>query len=307
MSSGTKQNESFELVPSEPVCRSAARQGETGSTGRMTRVKKFVCIIMAAVLIMLAACQKEQLEAGTTSYGVFIGIDHDNIGRLDNYDIVVVEPNEFSKKEVGELHEKGKTVYAYLNIGTVETFRSYFDDFENITLDLYGDWPDEYWIDVSNKAWQEYCLNLALKIKKKGFDGFFIDNLDVYHYYPNKGIYDGICNILRRLKTLDTEVIINGAKEFVTTTFSMGAQEDLFDAVNQEEVFTKIDFDDETYHNQSRTETAVLKNYLKEVKKEGYDVYLLEYSPSKATAEKIWRYCKKNGFKYYLAKSLMLE
>ncbi len=270
-------------------------------------MRKLICFIMAAILIMLAACQKEQLEAETSPYGVFIGIDHDNIGRLDNYDIVVVEPSEFSKKEVETLHEKGKTVYAYLNIGTIETFRSYYEDFENITLGQYGDWPDEYWIDVSNEDWQENCLNLAVKIKKKGFDGYFIDNLDVYNYYPKPGIYDGICNILRRLKTLDTEVIINGAKEFVMTTFSMDAQEDLFDAVNQEEVFTKINFDDETYHNQSIKETAVLKQYLNNVKSEGYGVYLLEYSPSKATAKRIRKYCEKNGFKYYCAKSLKLE
>ena len=273
----------------------------------MTRMRKIACIIMAIIVIMLAACQKEQLGAETAPYGVFIGIDHDNIGRLDKYETVVVEPTEFSKKEVEKLQDKGKTVYAYLNIGTLETFRSYFDNFENITLGIYGDWPDEYWIDVSNQAWQQYCLKLAEKIHKKGFDGYFIDNLDVYHYYPKTGIYEGICNILRRIKSLNTEVIINGAKEFVTKTFSMGAGEDLFDAVNQEEVFTKINFDNETYHNQSRKETAVLKKYLKEVKKEGYDVYLLEYSPSKATAKKIKKYCDKNGFKYYCAKTLKLE
>ena len=163
---------------------------------------------------------------------------------------------------------------------------------------LCKEWHIELVEDAAESIGSTYKGNHTGTFGKIGAKFFGLLNAAQLLGWTGIMIYDG---------SLCANTIINGAKEFVTKTFSMGAGEDLFDAVNQEEVFTKINFDNETYHNQSRKETAVLKKYLKEVKKEGYDVYLLEYSPSKATAKKIKKYCDKNGFKYYCAKTLKLE
>ncbi len=281
-------------------------------------MKKIYCIFMGLLMLLLVACSgksggqeaqstRDREASKTKDYGVFIGIDRDKISRLEPYNTVVIEPTEFTEQDVIKLHDKGKTVYAYLNVGTIETFRPYYKDFKDMALENYRDWPDEYWIDVSQKEWQDCCVELAERIKAQGYDGFFVDNLDVYHYYPEKGIYDGICSILNRIKTMDTEVIINGAKEFVTSTFTMDGSQDLFDAVNQEEVFTRIDFDDATYHKQKAKETAILKEYLEKVKTEGYRVYLLEYAPSKLVLKRIKNYCKLKDYQYYCAPSLKLE
>lgn len=37
-------------------------------------------------------------------------------------------------------------------------------------------------VNVADKDWQEFMDTLAGKLKKKGVDGFFIDNCDVYDY-----------------------------------------------------------------------------------------------------------------------------
>ena len=288
-------------------------QAKTVRSAGRGRWKRTVCML-TVIMLTLTACQgRQETPQGRVKkkkinpYGVFIGIDSEEISRLDDYQTIVVEPSEFSRKQIQSLQDQGKTVFAYLNIGTVETFRSYYDRFKGITLGIYGDWPDEYWVDVSSKDWQNHCVSLAREIQAKGFDGFFIDNLDVYNNYPRDDVYRGLCAILRRLKTLDTELIINGAKEFVLKTFTMDMETDLFDAVNQEEVFTRIDFDDESYHNQKVTETLVLQKYLGLVKEEGYKVYLLEYSPGPVAKRKIKNYCDHNGFLYYCAPSLKLE
>ncbi len=39
---------------------------------------------------------------------------------------------------------------------------------------------------------------LAGKLKKKGVDGFFIDNCDVYDYAHKKDIFDGLTVILNK-------------------------------------------------------------------------------------------------------------
>ena len=58
--------------------------------------------------------------------------------------IVVIEPTEFSKEQIQTLKNKGKTVYGYLNIGSIETYRPYYIEFNDITLDEYENWKDEY-------------------------------------------------------------------------------------------------------------------------------------------------------------------
>ena len=67
-----------------------------------------------------------------TSYGVFLGLDHNSgIDKLLNYKLVVIDLQEYSKSDIDKLHEKGIKVYSYLNVGSVEEYRSYFKRFKS--------------------------------------------------------------------------------------------------------------------------------------------------------------------------------
>lgn len=54
---------------------------------------------------------------------------------------------------IDELHNNGKWVVCYINIGAIEEWRSDYEDFpeEAIGSPLEG-WPDEYWLDVNNEV-----------------------------------------------------------------------------------------------------------------------------------------------------------
>ena len=41
---------------------------------------------------------------------------------------------------------------------------------------------------------------LAGKLKKKGVDGFFVDNCDVYDYAHKNDIFDGLTVILKKIR-----------------------------------------------------------------------------------------------------------
>jgi len=107
-------------------------------------------------------------------YGVFIGLNENETNKLEKYKIVVIEPSEFSIKKIKELKSKGKIIYGYLNVGSVEEYRPYYDRFKNLFLGVYEDWPDERWIDVSSLKWQDFIINeLGKRYKDMEFDGLF--------------------------------------------------------------------------------------------------------------------------------------
>lgn len=182
----------------------------------------------------------------------------------------------------------------------MEEYRPYFKQFENITLSVYDDWPDERWVNVASKEWQDFIINdLGKKYSKMGFDGFFLDNTDVYYHYQKEDIFNGLCNILTGLKKYNISLIINGGDSFVTECIDKDIYRNLFDGINQESVFTNEDSSGET--------SSYYKTYLKNIKKTSLDVYLLEYNANAALSKEIDRYCKENGFIWYNAKGKQLK
>ena len=253
--------------------------------------------------------QQQTKQRRGQKYGVFLGINGDEFSKLNQYDIVVIEPSEFSTKQIETLHANGKIVYGYLNIGSIEKYRPYYDRFKKVTLGVYEDWPDERWVNVAASEWQKFIVDeLGQQYADMGFDGLFLDNADVYYEYPKEDIFQGLRTILQGLRKYNLELIINGGDTFVSKCIEKGiAPLSLFDGVNQETVFTAIDFDNESYGIQEKEETDYFKGYLSRVKNYGLSVYLLEYGADQNLSKKIDAYCLENGFIWYNAKDLELR
>lgn len=244
----------------------------------------------------------------TQKYGVFLGIDAEQMDRLENYRLVVIEPSEFSREQLKALHDAGKTVYGYLNIGAIEKYRSYYDRFQDITLGSYEDWPYERWVDVTSPAWQSFIVDeLGNEYAAMGFDGFFLDNADVFFHYPTDDIFRGLCIILKGLKSYDRQLILNGGDLFVSRCIEENTALSLFDGINQETVFTRINFKDKTYEEQAEADIDYFQGYLSNAKKYGLSVYLLEYGANQVLSKKIDVYCSERGFLWYNAEGLELR
>ena len=239
-------------------------------------------------------------------YGVFLGINGNEYDKLKDYRVVVIEPSEFSSNQIKQLQTEGKKVYGYLNIGAVEEYRPYFNRFEELFLGVYEDWPDERWVNVADSEWQNFIVNeLGKQYSDMGFDGFFLDNADVYYNFETEDIYQGLCEILQALKNYNIKLVINGGDTFVTRCINENKY--LFDAVNQETVFTSINFENGTYGAQTEEETTYFKGYLATVKNFGLSAYLLEYAADQTLSQKIDAYCAENGFIWYNAKNMDLK
>lgn len=243
-------------------------------------------------------------------YGVFLGAEPEDTNSMKAYWTIVVEGQSFTKEQVSDLKSYGHTVYSYLNVGSIEEYRPYYDKFSEYTLDVYENWEDEKWVDVTVPEWQDFIVNeLAAELKDKGFDGLFIDNVDVYYMYPSEESFEAITSILKALKAMGFYICINGGDVYVSECIEkFDRVDDIFDAVNQETVFTKIIWDEEdTFEEQDREEREYFQEYLKNVHEHGVDVYLLEYSKDKELAAKIKDYCREMGYNYYVSKTLNLD
>ena len=200
-------------------------------------------IILLCLIAALAASFIYKTKADR--YSVLIGEDSGIVKKIKNIDTLVIDADYFSESDISRLRNQGVCeIYTYINIGSIEKSREYYQDYEKYTLDCYENWPDEKWIDVAEKNWQEFIASRVDEFIKKGVDGFFVDNADVYYMYPRDDVYNGIENILSYIQNKDKKIIINGGDSFVKRYFSEN-DNSIFDGVNQENVYTSYDFDKE--------------------------------------------------------------
>ncbi len=269
-------------------------------------LKRILTFLTAAAVVMLGSCSR---GGGIKyEYGVFLGITSEDIEKTEGYRIIVIDAQYFTKEQIEGLRQSGHTVYSYINIGSVEDFRPYYEKYEPLTLGVYENWEEERWVDVSKPEWQSFILDeLAPELIEKGVDGFFVDNCDVYYNFPSEEIFGGVEDILRGLKATGRYVSINGGDAFVTEYHKRNGDLDgIMDAVNQETVFSKIEWESSGFSANPADEREYFQSYAEMVAGCGRDVYLLEYTTDPKLITKISEYCADKGFRYYAADKLEL-
>lgn len=278
------------------------------SRGKITvLVLLFVLLLIIGVFLFFIK-DNETKKPEKKDYGVFLNADDTVLERFKEYDTIVIDAQYFTRKDIGILHENEVTVYTYLNIGSIENFREYYADYEKLALGDYEHWEEEKWMDVSSPDWQKFIGCLARELYEKGVDGFFIDNCDVYYYASAASIFDGLTVILQDVMSLGKEVIINGGDVYVTEYRERyGTAKDIMTGVNQESVWSGIDFDKGTFYEQNKEDRDYFCNYVESCKADGAEVYLLEYTTDSKLIQKIEEYCKKHDFRFYISDSLELE
>ena len=266
----------------------------------------FILIVWAVLLLCVVF---SFLTSKETSYAVLLGIDPEQASCLSRYKTVVIDAQYFTKDEVASVQKSGTKVYTYLNIGSVETFREGYDSLKGLTLAPYDNWPDEFWVDVSKPEWQKFVSDEAKSLAEKGVDGFFLDNADVYYFYPTDAIFNGLNAILTDLAQYRKPVLINGGDVFVSrAVLDAKAPNAVITGVNQECVFTNIDFDAGTLILQDAETSSYYQEYLARCKSAGLTVYLTEYAKSSdSIVRTIDSFCKERGYLYYVSPSINLD
>ena len=240
-------------------------------------IKKICVLILILSTALLSACSASTSDSAE-KYIVLIGEDPEITEKLSDIDLLVIDAEYFSQNDIARLRENGiREIYSYINIGSIESFRSYDTDFEKYTLGAYENWPEEKWIDVSAPEWQACTASRVDSLVQKGVDGFFVDNTDVYYNYPQESIYDGILTILDYMDHTGRKIMINGG-------------------VNQENVFTAYDFSNDTYTINDKSTREYYTDYLDFAMSHGCTAYTLEYATVPAIRRQAATYAAKHGY-----------
>lgn len=282
-------------------------RNKPAKTDKQTKVLALIfVIILISGYFLIKDSNTSAFEEN--DYGVFLNADASSLEQLKNYDLIVIDAQYFTKSDIELLHQNGTRVYTYLNIGSIENFREYYTTYEKLTIGRYEHWDEEKWVDVADPDWQKFIEQLSQELFEKGVDGFFIDNCDVYYYAPRESIFEGLTAILQNIMTFDKAVIINGGDTYVTEYRERyGDINHIMTGVNQESVWSAIDFDKGTFYEQTRETRDYYCKYLEACQADGMDVYLLEYTTDKKLIHKIKKYCNEHDFHFYISHSLELE
>lgn len=276
----------------------------------MSKIRWFA---FAVIIGMLFYTLREKCEASDSfayDYGVFLSIDGSMVEVLEDYETVVIDAQYFDAQDICRLKEEGHTVISYINIGSVENFRDYYEDYEELFLGTYENWEEEQWVDTGDRHWQQFILEeLAPELIEKGIDGFFVDNCDVCYNYRDNRIYDGTIMLLKGLMKYHKTVLINGC-DYILSRYEerKGNVTDIMTGINQETVFSSINFDNETFGYQDSEISDYYREYLERYgAMEGVTIYLLEYTQDAAVQKKVEEYCVTNGYYYYISDSIELD
>lgn len=170
------------------------------------------------------------------------------------------DAGNFTTAEITRLKGGGANrVISYLNLGSCETYRSYWDQAPAGLLSCganlaaqrgsYQGYPDETWMDVGNADYQALILgHVAPRLVRRGVDGFFFDNFEIVEHGTGtgNGPCDAACrqgglDLIRKLREQypDLLFVMQNATSDVTRLGGTagGSFPDLLDGITHEEVY----------------------------------------------------------------------
>ena len=213
------------------------------------------------------------------------------LDRSKKNDLAVID-TEGCEGAVRTAVKRGVLVYGYLNAGALESERSYYDTFKHLCIAKYDGWDGEYWVDVTNKAWQDHLVMEARKIKATGAIGLYLDNTDIYYMCaegfkeersrmikkaPSASlVYKALESVILRITKLGLVVMPNGGDTFVRKFIS--AHPGVIKTVNQEGVL----YQDKK--KQLKEDTKYYTEYLDWCRERGIYIRGIEYPRTKAQA-----------------------
>ena len=223
--------------------------------------------------------------------------------------IIAIESDDYTDKQIKAIKAKGYRVLAYLSIGTIEEERPWFKQFEKYKKKRLEDWHKEYYMDMTKTVWQKFLVNRATALKKRGFDGWWLDNLDVYSEYKSSKEFTACYGLLQKIKKIGGYVMVNGGSEFWDDAIDRRAElKYVVNGYTQEEVFSRItDYSGKgKFGKQNPKDRKFYQELMLLLEKRKINCYMLEYTRDKALKDKIKKWGKDHKVGYCISEDVNL-
>ncbi|HLR31400.1 MAG TPA: endo alpha-1,4 polygalactosaminidase [Fodinibius sp.] len=170
----------------------------------------------------------------------------DLAGAANEYKLLIVEPEHYSKAEVDSLNTASNTLLAYVTLGEVDRSRWYYPLLEaRGFLGVNENWDSPY-LNLADSVTRSIMLDRVIpNIMIKGYDGLILDTVDDVAPYTDRAwlqphMVDIIAEIDREYP--DAFILQNAG------LFLLDRVHNYIDALMMEDVATSYNFEDQTYH-----------------------------------------------------------
>ncbi len=200
---------------------------------------------------------------------------------------------------------------AYLSLGEANLTRLYLKNAANAPylLKANADWPGAHWVDVRHPEWRKLILETVLPlIAAKGFDGVFLDTLDVpielERQDPQRyaGSKAALIALIKEIKKRQPDWIIVSNNALVL----LPEITPVLSAALAEDVYTHFDFSQQrtvlTPPKESLEKVTALKVFAKQTGKPALTI-LYTNALSPIDLAKVTKQATEDGLDWYAAKN----
>ena len=264
---------------------------------------KNICFVSITLLLAsILSCSRTiypprlMVQNYTVYYGSHPAAD------ISQFDLAIIDPDQIDDQGVHQLRDSGTVVLAYLNLGEVERYRTWFDRVNpRWIIAANPDWSDHFIVDASQTGWQNLIVrHVVPQIYDKDFDGLFLDRIDIADRYNFPHTRKGIVSIIRAIKQSYPEkfLILNNGVFLGRSIFK------IIDGILIESLFMDYDSASKSYLKKEAQEIEARIDELRFYhNKYGLTIFTLDYvpMPSHELIQHVLQKSKENGFIPYIS------
>lgn len=236
------------------------------------------------------------------------------LGKAKQKTLLVIQPEDYKREQILALRAAGYTLLGYLSVGSISDQRKYYSKLKLYRLSKLEDWPHEWYIDLRKGFVRDFLVNRAKELSNLGFEGWWLDNLDVYEYHKSKDMYNSIIILLKRIRAINSSkyIMINGGSQFLDKLMDNDSTHKSITYINgvtQEEVYSLIkDYSGKGKFGQQKKDMhSWYKSYIKRLLRHNLQAFLLEYTKSSSLKTRIKNFCNKYKVTgYYISEDVDL-
>ena len=256
---------------------------------------KWVLLLMAlSFLLVRCATIKEQKK-------LTFGVCYSKVTpeQVQPFDLVILEPDHYSHKEVEALKQTNTEVIGYISLGEVNPYRWYHPILEmRGFLGRNENWNSDY-INLADSTARDILTDhVAPEIMIKGFEGFFLDTIDAVAPYTERDtLSDEMAGVIEGLRKRfpEARIIQNAGLFLLDRTSSM------IDGVALEDVATHYFFDKQQYHIRAdsiyRQRLDLVHSYARKYEK---PFYIIDFAEKPENRKEVFTMLDTVKYPYYI-------
>lgn len=226
--------------------------------------------------------------------------------QVSEYEMVVIEPDFFSKPEMDALKATGTKIIAYTTLGEIDPNRWYFPMMEaRGFIGINQNWGSSY-VDLSDSVNRSIILDKVIpEIIVKGVDGIFLDTIDAVAPYTERSYLEPyMVELIKEIRIRYPElIIIQNAGLFL-----LDETNSFVDAVLVESIASGYDFENQEYLIRDLAAFNSRTEMLQSVTDE-YDlpVFVIDFSNSNEGTSEIRQRLDGLGYPYFISNINLTE